>query len=355
MSRPLRVTNYILLLSLFACASPAYQPAAQIMFYALRHTPPTLLEFSADLKSITRELPISFPPDCGLYNLYPSPRGTFLALELSCSFGQTVLFLDSETAALTRAFPETDSHFLAWTADGKAIYISVDSAARPRIMRVDVKGNQEKIPITDLTYDMASAPDNQSFTFTFSRGFGFGSELWLAERDGYVVELLLADSKNYISFAHFSPDGKNIAFIKIPDSQTPFTVGELWVMNASGSTPRLLAKADAGHGYAATWSPDGTKLAFVVRENAEDESANTNAGALVSNIYVVDAASEKITQLTKFEDARVETPTWSPDGNTIAFQIVINDRVEVYIANAQTGEIKSLIAEPACCPAWMRK
>jgi hypothetical protein len=72
-------------------------------------------------------LPLSFPPDCRLYNLYPSPRGIFLALELSCSFGQTVLFLESETAALAQAFPEADSHFLAWTADSNGIlYISVD-------------------------------------------------------------------------------------------------------------------------------------------------------------------------------------------------------------------------------------
>jgi len=31
-----------------------------------------------------------------------------------------VLFLAFETAELTQAFPEADSHFLAWTADGNA-------------------------------------------------------------------------------------------------------------------------------------------------------------------------------------------------------------------------------------------
>jgi Tol biopolymer transport system component len=361
MSRLVRITQYALLLPLFACASPAPQPATQTILYALRNTPPTLLEFSADLKSIRRALPLSFPPDCGLYNLYPSPYGIFLALELSCSFGQTVLLLNSETATLTQAFPEADSHFLAWTADGSAIYISVDSAAHPRILRVDVKGNQEQIPITELTYDMAAAPDDKSVTFTFSRGLGYGSEIWSTEHDGNVVILLLADTNNYISFARFSPDGKQIAFIKIPDSQTPFTVGELWVIpstpanGASAQGGRFLAKVDAGHGYAANWSPDGTKLAFVVRENTEDESADISAGALVSNIYIVDVVSGEITQLTQFENAQVETPTWSPNGNTIAFQAVVNDRMEVHIANMQTGETRSLIAGSACCLVWMRK
>ena len=136
-----------------------------------------------------------------------------------------------------------------------------------------------------------------------------------------------------ISFARYSPDGRQIAFIKIPDTQTPFTVGELWVMNADGSNARKLADADAGHGYAANWSPDGKRIAFVVRENPEDEQADQSSDALISNIYIVDVESGALTQVTHLEDGRVETPFWSPDGNTLAFNVVINDRMEVRIAD----------------------
>ena len=96
----------------------------------------------------------------------------------------------------------------------------------------------------------------------------------LRERGGKAVEQLYADPFHYISFARYSPDGRQIAFIKIPDTQTPFTVGELWVMNSDGSNARKLADADAGHGYAANWSPDGKQIAFVLRENPDDERAD---------------------------------------------------------------------------------
>jgi Tol biopolymer transport system component len=166
---------------------------------------------------------------------------------------------------------------------------------------------------------------------------------------------LYADPYYYISFARFSPDGKQIAFIKIPDTQTPFTVGELWVMNSDGSNARKLADADAGHGYAANWSPDGKRIAFVVRENPEDTNADQSSEALISNIYIEDVESGEWTQVTEYREGRAETPVWSPEGNTLAFQVVINGRMNVSIADVLTGEIQPLATDSACCPAWMRK
>jgi dipeptidyl aminopeptidase/acylaminoacyl peptidase len=250
---------------------------------------------------------------------------------------------------------ESDSHFLAWALDGSATYLKVDSLGSPHVIRAFTDGAQDVLSITEFTYDLAASSNNGEFTFTFSRGLGQGSELWLAKRDGKVTEQLYADRYNYISFARFSADGGQIAFIKIPDTQTPFTVGELWAMNHDGSNARKLADADAGHGYAANWSPDGERIAFVVRENPEDEQANQSAAALVSNIYVVEVNSGTLTQITHIEVGRAETPVWSPDGNTLAFNVVINDRMEIRIADLATGEIRSLLTESTCCPAWIRK
>jgi dipeptidyl aminopeptidase/acylaminoacyl peptidase len=287
--------------------------------------------------------------------MFPSPRGNYLALELSCSFGQTVLFLDSETGSLAPAYPEADSHFLAWAADGAAMFLKVDSAGNPRIIRASTTFSADLVPITELTYDLAPKPDSFDFTFTFSRGLGFGSELWLARQDGRVVQQSYADPLNYIAFARWSPDGKQIAFIKIPDSQMPFTIGELWLMNANGSNARKLADADAGHGYAANWSPDGTRIAFVVRENADDSSANESAEALISNIDIFEVRSNQITEVTNYPQGRAETPQWSPDGNKLFFLRVVNGRMELQMADLLTREVKAFLTEPACCPSWMRK
>jgi Tol biopolymer transport system component len=184
---------------------------------------------------------------------------------------------------------------------------------------------------------------------------GAGSELHLARGSGRNSQLLYQDPYNYISFARHSPDGSRIAFIKIPDSPTPFTVGELWVMDADGSNPRRLADADAGHGYAANWSPDGEWIAFVKRENPQDESANHSSDSLISNIHLVNVQSGELRQLTSLSDGHVETPHWSPDGKALAFTTVINGRMEVQIADIMTGEMHPLVPEPACCPAWIQE
>jgi dipeptidyl aminopeptidase/acylaminoacyl peptidase len=350
-----RIAFYILLLVfLFSCSTQPPQPSFQTAFYVYRFNPPAFVEFSKDFQTI-KEIPFSIPPNCGLFNTFPSPIGEYILIELNCPNGQTVLFLNVNSAAVTRPMTHYDSHFLAWTSDGQAAYLKVDTLGNPQIARVDANGKSEFIPITEFTYDLATDPRNQDFAFTFSRGLGQGSELWLAKRDGKLVQQLYADQLNYISFARYSPDGSQIAFIKIPDTQTPFTVGELWMMDNIGSNAHKLADADAGHGYAASWSPDGKRIAFVVRENPQDKRADQSSDSLISNIYIVDVESGTLTQITHLENGRVETPFWSPDGNTLAFNMVINDRMEIRIADLITGEIRSFMTESTCCPAWMRK
>jgi Tol biopolymer transport system component len=126
-------------------------------------------------------------------------------------------------------------------------------------------------------------------------------------------------------------------------------------MNVDGSGARKLADADAGHGYSAKWSPDGRRIAFVGRENPDDEGANQLSSALISNVYVIDVQSRVLTQVTHLENGRAETPSWSPEGNTLAFNVVVDDRMQVHVADLAAGETASLIAETACCPAWMQK
>jgi Tol biopolymer transport system component len=363
MPHKLRITHYVVpvtFLVLLSCSPQAPQPPHQTSLFIYRFDPPAFIEFSEDFQPVN-EIPFFLPPNCGLFDTFPAPVGKFLAIELSCPGGQTVLFLDTSTslsagsASVTQPVADADSHFLEWMSDGKAAYLKVDSLGSPQIIRAYTDGSRDNLPINEFTYDLSARPDSRDFIFTFSRGLGYGSEMYLARQDGRVTELLYGSDADYVSFARWSPDGRQIAFITIPDTQTPFTVGGLVVTRVDKVNPRWLGVADAGHGYAANWSPDGRKIAYVVRENPEDPRADQSSDALISNIYIVEVAGGEITRLTFFKEGRAETPSWSPDGNSLTFNMVINGRMEVRIADVLSGEIRSLITESACCPAWMRR
>jgi Tol biopolymer transport system component len=349
---------FIFLLSsfIFACTpvSPTSIPLSnQSSLFAFDLSTSSLLEYSSDF-NVAREIPLNLP--CPLTATHAAPNGQYLALELDCTNGPLVQIVDTLTGEVTTPFADVDSHFLAWDLDN-GLYLRVDALGNTRLMRVIPNGPAGQFPLSAPTYDMDIAPDDKSLIYSFTRGLGLGSELWAATSTGSKTWQLRADADSIITFARWSPDGKNIAFINMPDSATPFPMGELWMMDSNGRNARLLAATDAGHGYAAAWSPDSTRIAYVGRDNPDDPAADQFAGALVSNIYIVNIADGSIKPVTHFEGTLVEAPVWSADGHFLAFSVVsLNDTIIVWIADLTSGQVKPLESQgPACCPAWIRK
>jgi Tol biopolymer transport system component len=89
----------------------------------------------------------------------------------------------------------------------------------------------------------------------------------------------------------------------------------------------------------------------------DDPAANQSAGALVSNIYLVETETGRRFDVTRFEGALVESPVWSADGHFIAFSVVtLNDTINVWFADLVSGTVTLLESRgPACCPGWIRK
>jgi len=135
----------------------------------------------------------------------------------------------------------------------------------------------------------------------------------------------------------------------MPDSNIPFTIGELWVLGSDGQNPTFLGNADAGHGYRPTWSPDGQQIAFIAREPTTDnadieaEIASHVADQLVSNIYFGDINDGKISRLTQFDGSLTENPVWSPDGNYIAFNSTAGGNgVDIWVIETQSGKLNQV-------------
>jgi hypothetical protein len=243
----LRLFAVVAMVGLWACAPADVVPGTPTL-HVFSHKESKFIELDEDL-SPTGEIPFALPEGCAMGGVYAAPRGPMLAIELSCGFGPAVVMLDTATAQIDQPITDSDSHFLAWAPAGDAMYLKVNNVNLPQTVRWRLGGAQEKLGISEFTYDLAPAPKGDAFLYSYSAGMGTGSEMRLVHGRGDPGERIAADPLNYLALARWSPDGQRIAFIKIPDSATPFTIGELWVMDADGggALPRLRRMPDMAH------------------------------------------------------------------------------------------------------------
>jgi dipeptidyl aminopeptidase/acylaminoacyl peptidase len=97
----------------------------------------------------------------------------------------------------------------------------------------------------------------------------------------------------------------------------------LWLVDASTGAATRLTDGETDEA-GATWSPDGTRIAFAANRRPDPDLREHQ------DVFVADAASRAVTQITGGDDAAFFSPAWLPDGRTLA---VLGHR---FTANAGT-------------------
>jgi Tol biopolymer transport system component len=139
----------------------------------------------------------------------------------------------------------------------------------------------------------------------------------------------------------WSPDSDKIAFVSDRDliGIPPDEIGDanaIYSMDADdGDDVTMLTDNDVPLGSRPTWSPDGEKIAFVSFRDGDNEIYSMNA----------DDGSD-VTMLTEHE-ANHLYPTWSPDGEKIAFSSNREggENYEIYDMNADDGSDVTRLTE----------
>jgi Tol biopolymer transport system component len=305
----------------------------------------------------TEALTNNLPNGCVIGELHAAPQGQWMAVQVNCTdkgFVQVMHAASGQIRSIGANLGQ-DSFFLDWMPSGNEVILKVDTVGTPRIYRVNLANDKaESLPVPATTYDVAISPNGKRMIYSLTRGLGYGGETWIAGTNGQNAKRVLVDPTHITAFARWSPSGNQIAYIVMPDSNIPFTVGDLWIMDAVGNNSVLLGEVDTGHGYPPVWSPDGSQIAFVGRENRNDKKADHLADRLISNIYTVNVKDRTVSAVTQFTDALTESPVWSPDGELLAFSTNAGGSAGVWVFGAEDKTLRRMtFGISALHPAWL--
>ena len=145
----------------------------------------------------------------------------------------------------------------------------------------------------------------------------------------------LTEGDFHVSDPQWSPDGNRIAFVASPspkadDTMFNTTVQILDLSSLSSTTIRKLTEFESSES-APRWSPDGKQIAFL----------RSPEGYGQKDLYIIPADGGTSTNLTADFDRNVETPIWSPDGAPLYFTAMDGVRWHLY-AIPEGGEVRQI-------------
>jgi Tol biopolymer transport system component len=237
----------------------------------------------------------------------------------------------------------------AWTPDGEHLLITNDGAVSPtqplRPAIVDVNGGH--LRALDATRDAglnlgcgAVSPDGARLALEgfAQRGTAqHGIYTVDASGGGHAVRL----TRGPDSDPAYSPDGREIVFLRTKVGIQPSGAGALFVVPSQGGPARRITPWDASF-LGQSWSPDGEWIAF---EHPYGELDLVHPDGTDLHRVAIDLP----------RGAGVSNPTWSPDGGWLLFWIVRGDGGEIWVARPDGSDAHRILTDPhhgLASPQW---
>jgi dipeptidyl aminopeptidase/acylaminoacyl peptidase len=205
------------------------------------------------------------------------------------------------------------------------------------------------------------------------------NDVWMTSWDG-TTTIRVTSSPESESTPRWSPDGRYLAFLS---GRQEGKGAQIWLLDRRGGEAQRVTQLKGGVSEFA-WSPDSKRMVLVVDEETDSIARKDTAdhktpkpividrynfkrdvagylGSKRSHLSLFDVETKKVETLTSgLEDD--DTPSWSPDGRTIAFvrgpvaEPEHSRDDDVYVIDAHAGampkQLTDFVGPDGGRPAW---
>ncbi len=243
-------------------------------------------------------------PQSGEFDFAPkvSPSGEWLAfLRIEKGAKPNIFLMNLISSEIRRLTNENEVVDMSWTPDERIAYIAKQQEQK-EFWLTDLNGERTWLGIQDIFASSISiCPITGNIAYTSTR------EINSIERFSLIPEQASSPSTNIIEentrvwFPHLSPDDSKITFSSGRTGSL-----QLWMANSTGQEETQLTFNSDLMAFEPSWSPDGQKIAYVTSIYAESE---------VCVLSVLERQPECLVK----SRARKRAPHWTSDSRYVYY------------------------------------
>jgi TolB protein len=160
------------------------------------------------------------------------------------------------------------------------------------------------------------------------------ADLYRVHPDGTGLERL-TDDPAYDDQAGFSPDGKHIVFVSTRGGGR----ANLWVLDTASHQAKALTSGDGGD-FRPSWSPDGQWIAFSSDRDSDLRPAKGRWERLhIVDVYLIHPDGTGLKRISQ-HGGFCGSPKWTPDSKSVVAYCMSDEETWTYRAGREDGEDK---------------